>query len=268
MARSCPHALRQRPWRSDLPELASGTSDRDGAPGVDLSVVIPAFNEQQRLRTTLSSTLEYLSSRNSVSEVIVVDDGSDDATPAIAREFLEQGVTLIQHRSNRGKGAALRSGVQVSRGDWVLLCDADLSTPIEEIELLERRTSEADVIFGSRAVDQSRVLQRQPLYREWMGKTFNLIIRSLGLVTLRDTQCGFKLLRGDYARQLFALTTIDRFAYDVEICCLARRSGLQIVEQGVRWENSRESKVHAVWDSARMFRDVVALRWRLGSWKD
>jgi dolichyl-phosphate beta-glucosyltransferase len=193
---------------------------------------------------------------------VVVDDGSVDRTAAVAGGFSSPPVEVLRLERNRGKGAALRTGVLASRGDWVLLCDADLSTPIEDLELLESHIGEADLVLGSRAVADSDVTRRQPLYRELMGKTFNGILRLLGLVEHRDTQCGFKLIRGDLARQLFEDLSIERFAFDVELLCTARDRGYRVVEQGVRWEDSPNSRVHPVRDSLNMFLDVLRLRVR------
>jgi dolichyl-phosphate beta-glucosyltransferase len=229
---------------------------------IDLSVVIPAFNEEARLGSTLERVATYLERRRGAFEVLVVDDGSSDRTAEIASAFGERGVRLIRLPENRGKGAALRAGVLASRGERVLLCDADLSTPIEDLERLEVWTHDAGLVLGSRAAVESDVTRRQPIYRELMGKTFNVILRLLGLVEQRDTQCGFKLMRGDLARELFRQLTLERFAYDVELVCLARDRGETVIEQGVRWEDSPNSRVHPIRDSFSMLTDVLRLRWR------
>lgn len=226
----------------------------------ELTVVIPAFNEAQRLAPSLRRILDYLVGRKLAYEVLVVDDGSADDTAGVAERFASEGVKVLVQPQNRGKGAALRAGVLASRGERVLLTDADLSTPIEDLEKLEPRLADAEVVIGSRAAAGADVRQRQPFYREWMGKVFNLLIRLLGVRGLRDTQCGFKLLRGDVARRLFAEMTIDGFAYDVELIWRARQHGLQVVEVGVVWVNSEASKVDPLRSSYEMFRDVVRLR--------
>jgi dolichyl-phosphate beta-glucosyltransferase len=226
---------------------------------IRLSVVIPAYNEEERLGRTLNRVLEYLQNRGLAAEVLVVDDGSDDRTLEVAQGYPDPPVCALRLPENRGKGAALKSGVLASRGKWVLLCDADLSTPIEDLEVLESRAGEAPLILGSRAVRDSRVTQQQPFYREMMGKTFNRILRLLSLVEEQDTQCGFKLIRGDLARDLFADLSVQRFAYDVELVCLAKDRGAQVIEQGVRWEDSPNSRVHPIRDSANMLMDVLRL---------
>ncbi|MEZ5330590.1 MAG: glycosyltransferase family 2 protein [Thermoanaerobaculia bacterium] len=232
---------------------------------MELSVVVPAFNESHRLPATLERILTYLSARGERFEILVVDDGSTDDTATLAEGFSPRGVRVLRHPGNRGKGAALRTGVAASLGEWVLLCDADLATPIEEIERLRAHAGDADVVAGSRAVTDADIVRRQPFYREAMGRSFNLWLRLLGLTDLGDTQCGFKLLRGEAARQLFARLTIERFAWDVELLQLARREGLRVVEVGVVWRHEPESKVHPVRDSWGMLLDSLRLRRRLGS---
>jgi dolichyl-phosphate beta-glucosyltransferase len=180
----------------------------------------------------------------------------------VAGRFAGQGVRVLRQEVNRGKGAVIKAGVLASRGREVLLVDADLSTPIEDLERLRPHLPEAPLVLGSRSVEGSDITTHQPFYREMMGRTFNLIIRILGVRGLRDTQCGFKLLDGDIARRLFAELQIERFAYDVELVWLARRHGYRVVEVGVRWADSSSSKVNPVSDSLRMFWDVLALRWR------
>lgn len=206
--------------------------------------------------------MEYLSRRGASYEVLVVDDGSRDRTIQVAEGFADRGVRVIRHERNRGKGAAVRTGILASQGAEVLLSDADASTPIEELEKLERSLAAAPVVFGSRAVAGADVRQHQPFYRELMGKTFNLIIRLLGVLGVHDTQCGFKLLAGDVARELGAKLTIDGFAYDVELVWLARRRGYAIAEVGVVWINSPDSRVDPIRSSLSMLRDVILMRVR------
>lgn len=229
---------------------------------MDLSVVIPAYNEALRLGPTLRRVVDYLRSEGRPFEVLVVDDGSTDATSEVAQEYAAEGVRLLRQEVNRGKGAVVKAGVLASQGREVLLLDADLSTPIEDIEKLRPHLAESPVVLGSRSVAGSDITEHQPFYREMMGRTFNLIIRLLGVGGLNDTQCGFKLLAGDVARELFAELRIERFAYDVELVWLARKHGYEVVEVGVRWADSSSSKVNPVSDSLRMLWDVLAMRLR------
>lgn len=228
----------------------------------DISVVIPAYNEAERLGSTLERAVDYLSRRGVSYEVLVVDDGSRDRTIEVAEAYSDRGVRVIRHERNRGKGGAIKTGVLASQGAEVLLSDADASTPIEELEKLQRRLPEAPVVLGSRAVAGADIRQHQPFYREVMGKTFNLIIRLAGVHGLNDTQCGFKLLKGDPAREIAARLTVDGFAYDVELVFLARRLGYKVVEVGVIWVDSPDSRVDPIRSSLSMLRDVVRMRIR------
>ena len=229
---------------------------------VELSVVIPAFNEASRLGDSLERLLPYLERRGRTFEVIVVDDGSADATVDVARDFAHRGVFVLELARNRGKGAALRHGVVASSGSQVLLCDADLSTPIEELDRLEPHLRQAKLVLGSRDVEGARVGLHQPWHRELMGKAFNLLIRTLGIGKFHDTQCGFKLMDGLAARELFPLLTIDRFAYDVELVWEAQRRGWRIAEVGVEWHDSPVSRVRPWHDAPQMLRDVLRIRFR------
>jgi dolichyl-phosphate beta-glucosyltransferase len=230
---------------------------------IELSVVIPAFNEATRLGATLDRVSAYLTGRGLVHQIVVVDDGSADATAEVVAGHPAPALRLVRQPQNRGKGAALRRGVEMAEGERVLLCDADLSTPIEDLERLEPRLAAGcDLAFGSRATAGSEVSVHQPFYRELMGKTFNAIIRLLGVRGIRDTQCGFKLLTAAAAHDLFPRLITDGFAYDVELVLLARRRGYRVEEVGVRWANSPDSRVHPVRDSLAMLRDVLRLRLR------
>jgi dolichyl-phosphate beta-glucosyltransferase len=227
-----------------------------------LSVVIPAYQEGRRLGPTLDRIGSYLADRGEPFEIVVVDDGSDDDTFEVARAREGHAVRALRLPRNRGKGAAVRHGVGASRGTLILLCDADLSTPIEELERLRPHLAHAEAVFGSRAQADSRIEQRQPWYRERMGRTFNLAVRAVGVRGLRDTQCGFKLLDGATARELFSLMIVDRFAFDVELAYLARRLGYRVREVGVAWRHVEHSRVRLVADSALMLFDVVRFRFR------
>jgi dolichyl-phosphate beta-glucosyltransferase len=230
---------------------------------LQLSIVIPAYNEERRLGPSLDRIAAYCAARGLDHEIVVVDDGSTDRTAELVSAHPAPGLRLLRQPANRGKGAALRAGVAASAGERVLVTDADLSAPIAELERLEPRLDAgADLVLGSRAAPGARLVQRQPLYRELMGKTFNRVVRLLGVHGLADTQCGFKLLTGAAARDLFPRLTVDRFAYDVELVWLARRRGFRVEEVGVEWSDSGDSRVHALRDSAAMLRDVIGMRWR------
>lgn len=233
-------------------------------PEADLSVVIPAYNEVQRLTPTLDRISEYLESRDLQYEVLVVDDGSSDGTANLVEKYPNPQVTLLSIGRNPGKGAAVRRGVLESTGKMILITDADLSTPIEEIEKLEPYLSpdQCDVVLGSRAVQGAEIKKHQAFYREFMGRTFNVIIQILGVRGIRDTQCGFKLLRGSVARSIFQRLTTSGFAFDVELVWLAQLEGLGIQEVGVVWINSPVSKVRIWIDPLKMIVEVVLFKWR------
>jgi dolichyl-phosphate beta-glucosyltransferase len=197
-------------------------------------------------------------------EVILVDDGSTDGTQAAAMRVAQElslPVAFLRFDRNRGKGAAIRAGVAISAGDPVLVSDVDLSTPLSEwVKLAEQLPTHA-VAIGSRALEEDLVRLKQPFYRRLLGKAGNLLVRTLAVPGIRDTQCGFKLFRGDVARDLFRAARIDGFAYDMEILYLARRRGLPIAEVPVLWFNSPESKVSVVRHALPTLRDLLRLRW-------
>lgn len=232
-----------------------------------LSVVIPAFDEEDRVGATLDKVTAWLDARAEDYEIIVADDGSRDRTVAIVAEHTarQPRVRIVSLPANRGKGAAVRAGVLASRGDEVLFSDADLATPIEELAKLRAAIAAgADIAIGSRAAAGADIRVRQHPMREFMGRTFNVIVRGLlrGMMGgLRDTQCGFKLFRGDVARELFGQATVDGFAFDVEILLLARPR-YKVAEVPVVWRHVEQSKVSPGVDAARMFWDVAKLSLR------
>ena len=227
-----------------------------------LSVVVPAYNEATRIGRTLERIGAFTATLSGGAELIVVDDGSGDGTSEVVRGAAPPGLRLMRLDRNRGKGAALRAGVAASSGSEILICDADLSTPVEEYDRLRPHLAECDVVLGSRALADSRITQRQPWHREAMGKMFNRLVRWLVIDGFRDTQCGFKLLDGDTGRALFADMFIDRFAFDVELVWLAVRRGFRVREVGVSWHDSPQSRVHPLRDSTRMLVDILKIRWR------
>lgn len=228
-----------------------------------LSIVVPAYNEERRLGLSLFRIKDYLESRQIAAEIILVDDGSSDRTPAVAREVMGDypHFRLLQLPVNRGKGAAIRAGMLEARGELILFSDADLSTPIEEIEKLLPLVREGyEVVIGSRAIPGSEIKKRQGWLREHMGKFFNLLVRLLVLKGFKDTQCGFKLFRREAARRIFSCLTTEGFAFDVEALLLARGLGYRIAEVPVVWINHPESRVHLVKSSIRMFVDLMKIK--------
>ena len=228
-----------------------------------LSVVIPCFNEEQRLPRTIEQIERYLDARQTAYELILVDDGSSDGTRRLMDEASRKhsGVRVQALPQNRGKGRALATGVQAATGDEILVTDADLSTPIEEFDKLQAALDGgAGIAIASRALRGSRVEVSQPIYRVLMGKGFNLIVQAVLLPGIWDTQCGFKLFRGDVAHRVFAALITDGFGYDPEVLYRARKQGVKIVEVPVVWRNSAPTKVSAVRSSLDMLKHVVRVR--------
>jgi len=230
-----------------------------------LSIVVPAYNEEERLGESLTRILAYLRQRQLDAEVLVVDDGSSDATVEIATRLLEGGHgRVLRNDENRGKGYSVRRGVLAAAGRWVLMTDSDLSTPIEEHERLATaaRDHDLDVAVGSRALHDSRVEVRQNVLRQTMGKMFNAIIRAATGLAVRDTQCGFKLMDRRRVEPLFRRMQVNRFAFDVELLFLCQRFGLRYREVPVIWRNSPRSRVSLLTDPLNMLWDVARIRWR------
>jgi len=226
-----------------------------------LSVVIPAYNEQERLGTTLASITDYLKVQAYDFEIIVVDDGSSDGTVGVAQSF--DGVRLLRNKHNMGKGATVTHGMLQATGDYILFTDADGSTPIREVaKVLAAHEDGYDVVIGSRALPDSNIVQYQPLHRILLGKTFNFAVQLLALPGLKDTQCGFKSFTREAAIEVFSRRTIDRWGFDMEILYIARRFGFRVKEVGIEWEDSPASKVNALRDGLKMLGDLVRIRYQ------
>jgi len=230
-----------------------------------LSIVIPCFNEEQRLPRTIEHIERYLDGKDLLYELVLVDDGSVDGTRMIMDAAAERhaSVRVESLPRNRGKGRALAVGVDAAKGDEILVTDADLSTPIDELDKLQAALNNgAGVAIASRALRGSRVEISQPIYRVLMGKVFNLIVQAVLLPGIWDTQCGFKLFRADVAHRVFAGLTTDGFGYDPEVLYRARKQGVKIAEVPVVWRNSAPTKVSPIRSSVDMLKHVVRLRFR------
>ena len=228
-----------------------------------LSVVIPCYNEERRLPRTIEQIESYLGDKGTDYELILVDDGSADGTrkvmDAAAARNSKVRIEVLPH--NRGKGRALAVGVEAARGDEILVTDADLSTPIQELDKLQAALrAGAGVAIASRALRASRVEVSQPIYRVLMGKAFNLIVQVVLLPGIWDTQCGFKLFRGDVAHSVFEHLSTDGFGYDPEVLYRARKQGGKIAEVPVVWRNSAPTKVSPIRSSLDMLKHVVRVR--------
>lgn len=232
---------------------------------IRLSIVIPAYNEELRLPGSLKTLAEHCSGFDFRWEIVVVVEKSTDRTvelsSAVAAKF--PGVSIIVNQIQKGKGYAVRTGVGLSRGEVVLIMDADLSVPVEYVDrFLEAfdENPEIDVLVGNRQHQESVIPVRQSAFRERLGKVFNWFVRVLSESELRDTQCGFKALRRRAAIEIFQRQRIDGFAFDVETLMLAERMAFTIRDLPVTWINSPESKVRIIRDSARMLWDILAVR--------
>jgi glycosyltransferase involved in cell wall biosynthesis len=228
------------------------------------SIVIPAYNESARLGATLEKVLAYVHQQGWDAEVVVVNDGSRDNTAEIVRAFAEKNsaVRLVENPGNRGKGYSVRNGILNSHGDVVVFSDADLSSPIEEMpKLLEALTAGADIAIGSRWLRAELQTQRQSLHRQVFGRVFNLLLRIILGLQFKDTQCGFKAFTRGAAQTILPLQRIERWGFDPEILFLARKFGFRVEEVPVLWGHSGGTRIHPLIDGARMFQEMLRIRW-------
>ena len=228
------------------------------------SIVIPAYNEGARLPQTLASVFGCIRARGWDAEVIVVNDGSTDATAEVVRELARSApeLRLIENPGNRGKGYSVRTGMLAARGEVALFTDADLSSPIEEAERLFAAIAQgAQIAICSRWLDASRQSHRQPLYRQFFGRCFNAVTRAVMRLPFADTQCGFKAFTREAAQTVFPLQTIERWGFDPEILLIALRQGLRITEVPVSWAHDERTRLSYLRDGLRMLEEIAQIRW-------
>jgi glycosyltransferase involved in cell wall biosynthesis len=228
------------------------------------SIVIPAYNESQRISASLDKIIAYISEQQWTAEIIVVNDGSRDNTAEIVREYARRNpmVRLLENPGNRGKGYTVRNGVLHANGDIILFTDADLSSPIQESrKLFAALDKGADVTFGSRWLQAELQTERQPLYRQVFGRIFNLLLRIILGLKYKDTQCGFKAFSRKAAHQIFSRQMIDRWGFDPEILFLAEKFGFNVAEVPVEWAHDDRSKINPVVDGFKMFTEMLRVRW-------
>jgi len=233
---------------------------------VSLSIVIPAYNEEKRLPGTLEAIGAYLKRGTwSSHEVLVVDDGSLDGTALVTEAFARANswCRVLHNPGNRGKGYSVRHGMREARGEWALFSDADLSAPIEELDKLIAAAREhgVQVAIGSRALDRALIGVHQSAFREWGGRAFNLAVQMLTGLRYWDTQCGFKLFRGDAAREIFRRQRLEGFGFDAEVLFLARILGYKGIEVPVRWNHAEGTKMRLFSDTLDMLLDLLRVRW-------
>ncbi len=225
-----------------------------------LSIIIPAYNESERIKQSLEAACDYLKSAGYKYEIIVVDDGSTDDTVTIASKFGDK-VNVLKQPKNMGKGAAVRRGMLAAKGDMRIFTDADFSTPIYEIEkIIKIITAGADICIGSRALDPSMIKEHQPFYREFMGKTFNKFVQALFFKGISDTQCGFKGFTKAAADEIFPKAKINGFSFDVELLYLASKAELSVEQVSVEWYNDARSKVNPIKDSLMMLLELFRIK--------
>jgi dolichyl-phosphate beta-glucosyltransferase len=254
-------------WQNCPDEVLTMVSPVPGSPATCfLSITIPAYNEEKRLPDSLPRIIQFVQQQDYPVEVIVVDDGSTDRTADIVRQFQKQApfITLLQV-DHGGKGHAVKAGMMQAHGEYLFLCDSDLSMPIEEVtKFLPPALDGYDLAIASREIEGARRYD-EPAYRHLMGRVFNLIVRLLAVRGIQDTQAGFKCFRRDAAHQLFPLQTVDGWGFDVEILFIAQRHGMKIVEVPINWYYKNRSQVRPIQDTYNMFRE--ALKVRLNAWQ-
>ncbi len=234
-----------------------------------LSIVIPAYNEQSSIECTLDKIIEYFQDTNTTFELIIVDDGSSDNSLEILKKYralkykniLPNKIILLNNKRNMGKGFSVQRGVLKSKGKFVLFTDADLSTPIEEVgKMLLYLQNGYNITLGSRSLKESKVIIRQNILRQSMGKIFNKLVRLFLNIKYSDTQCGFKCFDRKAVDMIFPILKIMDFSFDVEILYLAQKLGLNVIEIPVRWKNVEDSKVNIIKDSIKMLYNLTRIR--------
>jgi dolichyl-phosphate beta-glucosyltransferase len=231
----------------------------------DLTIIIPAFNEEKRIGSTLEAIHRYFDQQSMSREIIVVDDGSSDDTAGVVNAMKERihDLRCIRYLPNRGKGYAVKAGVERSRGEYILYTDADNSTPIEEFVKFYPLLSHAMVVIGSRYMAESAVKIRQPHYRIFLGRLGNFLIRVFLFDDIRDTQCGFKAFQHRAARDLFSRMKVNRFGFDIELLSIAHLLRYSVREIPVSWYNSPQSRIRPIRDALRTFADLIYIKLNL-----
>lgn len=227
-----------------------------------ISIVIPAYNEEEKIGKTLEEILKYLKNRDYSYELIVIDDGSIDNTLSIVKGFIRKNknIRLLRNSKNKGKGYSVKKGIMSAKYPFILFSDSDLSTPILELDKMINEIKSYDIVIASRNLKKSDIAVRQPLFRTLPGKAFSLLVNLITLLGIKDTQCGFKLFKKSIAREVFPKQTINRWGFDVEILYIAKKLGYKIKEVPVTWVNSEASKLNVLKDPFFMFIELLKIR--------
>ncbi len=234
-----------------------------------ISIVIPCYNEEKRIINTLKKTIKYLENKKYNYEIIIVDDFSKDNTIKIIDNLKNKKIKILQNEKNYGKGYSIKKGMLNAKYPLVLFMDADLATPIEELDKFTKEIKNYDILIASRKLNNSNISKKQPFYRQILGKIFLNIVKLFAIKEFKDTQCGFKLFKKDVAKDIFELQTINRFAFDVEILYIALKKNYKIKELPVKWIDQKGSTVNPVKDSISMLKDLLKIRFNdfLGKYK-
>lgn len=230
---------------------------------IDISVIIPAYNEEYLIKNTINDIARYLSDKNYSFEIIVINDGSKDGTYEILKKISEklECLKIINHKVNEGKGKSVKDGVILSKGENILFTDADLSAPMTNLDyMLEEIRKGYDIVIASREVEGA-LIKKRPLHRKIMGRIFNIIISILGFNGIRDTQCGFKLFKSQVAKDIFSKSRINGYAFDVEILHIAEMKGYKIKEYPVLWIDRLDSRMKIIRDAIKMLKEVVKIKY-------
>ncbi|MFC1517584.1 dolichyl-phosphate beta-glucosyltransferase [Candidatus Margulisiibacteriota bacterium] len=231
-----------------------------------LSVVVPVYNEKKRITKTIEESLQYFRKNEPDFELILVNDGSNDSTLEIIQRFAKNNaeIKIVSYHPNHGKGYAIQQGLQKAQGDLALFMDADLSTPLHEYKLLKDNLNagKLDFVIGSRVKDESDIEIKQPLYRRFVGRIFNLLVRIIALPGIKDSQCGFKLFTRKTYRLLIQKQTIFGFSFDVEYLYIARKNDLKFKEIGVKWSNDFNTRVSVLSSAPTMLINLFKIKWR------